>query len=73
MSTEHAIGALVLALLWHLEVLDKDIVLTHTAAYFLYDIFVVATHIQDFKQEVKPPLSYLALPYFTLPCLPLLP
>jgi len=51
-STEHAIGALILALLWHLGVLEKDIVLTHTAAYFLYDIFVVATHIKDFKQEV---------------------
>ena len=49
-STEHAVGALILALLWHLEVLGKDFVLTHTAGYFVFDLFVVLTHINDFRK-----------------------
>ncbi len=53
MSSEHAIGALVLALLWHLDVLSKDIVLTHTAGYFVFDSLVVITHIRDFASETS--------------------
>lgn len=83
-STEHAIGALILALLWNLNVLPKvhthtrviysafaciagaecsyaafsrrhcgaqSVLLTHTAGYFVYDIFVVLTHWKDFKED----------------------
>jgi len=50
-STEHAIGSLVLTLLWRLGELPKDVVLTHTAGYFVYDTFVVLTHWKDFKED----------------------
>jgi hypothetical protein len=50
-STEHAIGSLVLALLWNLGVLPKAWVMTHTAGYFIFDIFVVLTHWKDFKED----------------------
>jgi len=50
-SSEHAIGALVLSLLWQLRIASKPIILTHTAGYFLFDSFVVLSHIRDFKSE----------------------
>ncbi|KAL6069927.1 TLC domain [Balamuthia mandrillaris] len=50
-SSEHAIGCLILATLWHLNVLSQNVVLTHTAGYFVFDSFVVITHLQDFRSE----------------------
>jgi hypothetical protein len=52
-STEHAIGSLILGTLWHFGILSEEVALTHTAGYFLYDSCVVLTHLKDFKEDTS--------------------